>query len=1102
MAQRSYSPPAVSPLRFRTQLVTITLVFLLSSVLAVLPHTPHTPYAAYSTELYALDSAEAALPQYNSVRESKWQPSEDDAFDDDDDLESSVSAEELEPINDISLMKYKTIKLAVLLPYNMSERNYVFRNIAMLSATSAVKLAVEDINRAKILPVNMSMKSYDSKPPEDNPFSGSNAMLQASMFVTNNVSGVIGDAFSWLTEYSAMLTSALWIPQCSFSATSDSLNDEKLYATFFRTVTASGEQGQMMAAYIQKMGWRRVSVLYSDDSYGRSLARIIEDEAATYGLRVLRSEPIYPTGGNVVDINNVLATLQDAGSYINIIMATDVLIFRALEEIQLKGMFKYPYVWIVINDVYADIQNYFSGPNRPPAASFDGLVMFDPHYVLKNDAYNNFKQRWMKLDPLVYEGAGPDAELTDFNIRSYSCTWMIALCYQKDIENARARGISDATILDELLLGSYPRTIGNITSKLFSSISYDGPAGLIELNNLGNAINLPSMFFQIQKSKLELVATTGSSPDGSHRPVQITGTHIWPGVPVPEIPKDAPNWAFQNIAWDEGVAKFMYVVVAIGVAESVVLIGVVLWQRHSPVIKTASVLFSILELLGVIALYSTVLLRIGVFSDLICTVSPFMFSLGFALLIGSLAVKTLREYRLHNNVLQHCHTIRDRKLIKQLVIIFIVFMIPAAVYVAVVRPRVRYIAVGDDTDAWVCMRSQNLPSGAAEAVVIVIWFVPFPFTAAASAYLAGRTRDTLTTWNESRLIRYTMYNFLLYFVIFIPTVFLDDLHFRVSLMVQNIATLFALQACLLILFGPKIFQMWRLHIEKSQSLKLSQSNSGDPSSSPSNCTPEEQRRYELAMSQYGFLCSGKQGAQPAPRRRRTTAVMGRKPSMERQILFFMEPTLKGPAAYTCMTGTLNGPDSNLNHLSNETQMGQRSESQGLTSVHSDDMSMQRKLSLETEDSDDDAIPVLNETHWWFLRALRQWRPMRVVVAASLNLVILADDTKATVETCLYSSVMPVTNAGHYYMRIHCLEQKSLLLEFNSEEARDQWIQAFELPTDEMRVNNTICAGPAASGANSGALSRAQLEEMYQEMYQHRVGQNTTTHPLMTHSFTL
>lgn len=198
-------------------------------------------------------------------------------------------------------------------------------------------------------------------------------------------------------------------------------------------------------------------------------------------------------------------------------------------------------------------------------------------------------------------------------------------------------------------------------------------------------------------------------------------------------------------------------------------------------------------------------------------------------------------------------------------------------------------------------------------------------------------------------------------------------------MVQNIATLFALQACLLILFVPKIFQMWKLHIKKSESAEPSQSNSGDHSSIPSYCTQEEQRRYELAMSQYGFLCSSKQGEQTAARSRRIAAVMGRKPSIERQILIFLEPALKGPTAYTCTTGTLNGPDSILNNLDNEAQVR-----------HSDDTSIQRRLSLETEGDEDAAIPVLNETHWWLLRAMRQWRPMRVVVVVSLNLVILAD----------------------------------------------------------------------------------------------------------------
>ncbi|KAF9374099.1 hypothetical protein CPC16_001491 [Podila verticillata] len=1043
MAPRLHSSPVTYPFQLCFQLFIVA--FIIPNVLAALPHTSHTPLIC-STELNALDSPAATLPQYNSIAESKWLSNDEETDkeqDSDGDLESPVSVQ-LESLEDIVSRRHSTFKLAVLLPYNMTRRNYVFRDDAMLSVTS--------------------------------------------------VSGVIGDTFSWLTEYSAMLTSALSIPQCSFAATSDTLNNKELYATFFRTVSSSGEQGQMMAAYIYSMGWRRVSVLYSDDSYGRSLARTFSTEAAAYGLRILRSEPIYPNGGNEADINDILAALQDVGSYINIIMATDLLILQALEEIQRKGMIGSPYVWLVINDVYNDILGYFSGPYHPAAELFNGLIMLDPHFVDKNEAYRKFEERWLQLDPDLYESAGPGTEVTDMDIRSYSCAWMIALSYVKDMENARARGYSDTAIIDELLYGSYPRTIGNFSAELFSTVTYDGPAGMIKLDKFGNTINLPALFTQIQRNKSVVIATTGSTPDGSHRPVHITGTHMWPGVPVSETPKDGPDWAFQNITWDESAARYIYIMVAIGVAESLVLIAVMLWQRENPVIKAASVLYSVVELLGVMAVYSTVLMRIGVFNDVICIASPMMFSFGFALLIGSLAVKTLREYRLHNNILQHPHEIHERQLLKQLALIVVVFMVPAVVFAVVVHPRVKYIAIDDASDAWVCVQSMGQASGAAQVVVAVLWLIPLPVLTSACALLTRHTQDTSKKWNESRLICYTMCNFLVYSVILIPTIFLDSTHFRISLMAQNVLTVFALQACLLILFGPKIVQMWRHRTERSQSSDLSQTI--DDPCSPSFCTLEEQRRYELALKQYGFLSAGKQATPPTSRRRKSSAAIGWQSSIERKTLYFQEPTLKGPVAYNCTTGTLNGPDNNLNNKTPVRQLG----SQGVINLHSENtLSMQRHLGQGSQEDEDDAIPVLNETNLWFQRIMRQWRPMRVVVVVSLNLVILADDVKATIEMCLYSRVTPVTEEGHYYLRIHCLEQKSLLLEFNSDGARDQWIQAFEAPTDEVRgYNNNDDIFPRPTGGSGsgsgGSLSRVQHEEMYQGMHRRHIGQNTTIHP--------
>lgn len=417
-----------------------------------------------------------------------------------------------------------------------------------------------------------------------------------------------------------------------------------------------------------------------------------------------------------------------------------------------------PYVWLVINNVYNDIQHYFSGPHHPPAELFNGLIMLDPHFVEKNEAYRKFEARWLQLDPDLYESAGPGTEVTDMDIRAYSCAWMIALSYLKDMENARTRGYSDAAIIDELLYGSYPRTIGNFSAELYSTVTYDGPAGMITLDKFGNTINLPALFTQIQGNKPVIIATTGSTPDGSHRPVHITGTHVWPGVPVSKTPRDGPDWAFRNITWDESVARFMYIMVAIGVVESLILIGVILWQRENPVIQTSSVLYGVVELLGVVAVYSTVLMRIGVFNDVICIASPMVFSFGFALLIGSLAVKTLREYRLHNNILQHPHATQDRQLLKQLALIFAMFMVPAVVFVVAVHPRVKYIAINDDSDAWVCMRSMEHAPEAAVVVLAVLWLVPLPVLASASALLTRHTRDTSKKWNESRLIRYTMCN--------------------------------------------------------------------------------------------------------------------------------------------------------------------------------------------------------------------------------------------------------------------------------------------------------------------------------------------------------
>ncbi|KAF9102338.1 hypothetical protein BGX29_004716 [Mortierella sp. GBA35] len=108
-----------------------------------------------------------------------------------------------------------TINFGILLPLNLSlDDEYHWRTI-VVGGISAIRLAVEDINAQKFLPVNISLTMRNSQPPVRSPFGGSNAMMSAAYFVTSNVLAVIGDTVSWLSEYSAAVTSAV---QCSFTS--------------------------------------------------------------------------------------------------------------------------------------------------------------------------------------------------------------------------------------------------------------------------------------------------------------------------------------------------------------------------------------------------------------------------------------------------------------------------------------------------------------------------------------------------------------------------------------------------------------------------------------------------------------------------------------------------------------------------------------------------------------------------------------------------------------------------------------------------------------------------------------------------------------------
>ncbi|KAF9404006.1 Gamma-aminobutyric acid type B receptor subunit 1, partial [Podila epigama] len=872
-------------------------------------------------------------------------------------------------------------------------------------------------------------------------------------------------------------------------------------------------------------------------------------------LRIIVAEPIYPAYGNDSSINETLQFLRASGSYINVILATDVLVSRALREIYEEGMFGHPYVWIVINNVHDDVRRLFTQPGEASTSGWDGLIMFDPHVLVRGEKLLAFEQRWQRLDPKEYVGAGPGEQVTDMVARSYSCAWMIALSYQKDIERALASGRSDQEVIKELREGIYSRSIGNFSSDLFQTISYDGPAGFIQLNKYGNAVNIPAQFLQIQYNDLMVVATTETTADGQNRPVNLVGSHVWPGWPSGTTPNDAPMWVYENITWEDGISRLLGALTTVGVLISLVLIVLVIWQRKHLVIRAANPTFCVLELIGIIIMYLIVTFRIGLYNNYTCVAVPLAFTLGMGLLLGSLAVKNLREYRIYNNVFHSQMTNSNATMLKQLAVILIIFLLPGVLTFSLIRPRVRYIAIGDDAEAFACVKTNENISMAVQMFLLVLWIIPPPLLTVATAYFTLHAREVTAKWNETRLVRYTMYNFMLFFMIFIPTTFLNTIHFRVALIVQDVVTLFTLKATLLILFGPKVVHMWILRHDRIQeqrenalsSLDNNMFTSSDSSdnnnrrNSSSNSisdinngqmqlnSRDDDRRMEMTMRKFGFLSAGK-GSEGGSRRRKNVEALRRQSSADHQTLYFPEPAEKGPVSFPFATGSLHGPD--LRHRTTQAGQSERrsGESQagaggggggGGVSLWSEETAPVQQFlgesQMDDEGEDNNAIPVLFETDSWFKRLTQQWRPMQVVVVASLSMVILSDNVNPTVETCLYNSVEPVSQDGHFYIRIHCAGLRKVLLEFAGREARDDWLQTFKTPlgnsldgsvtasasasasaADAADAAGTAGAGTATTSTNEGpsthSLSRARLESMYREMYQDQIAQYSTIRP--------
>lgn len=117
------------------------------------------------------------------------------------------------------------------------------------------------------------------------------AARSISQLLASDVDGIVGPASSLVAATTLPVTVSAGVVSCSPSANALALRDFPDGGLFIRTIPSDALQAAAMANQMQGTGYRSVSILYVDDSYGRDFAEVLYEELTSRTIEVAEFVP-------------------------------------------------------------------------------------------------------------------------------------------------------------------------------------------------------------------------------------------------------------------------------------------------------------------------------------------------------------------------------------------------------------------------------------------------------------------------------------------------------------------------------------------------------------------------------------------------------------------------------------------------------------------------------------------------------------------------------------------------------------------------------------------------------------------------------------------
>lgn len=278
-------------------------------------------------------------------------------------------------------------------------------------------------------------------------------------------------------------------------------------------------------------------------------------------------------------------------------------------------------------------------------------------------------------------------------------------------------------------------------------------------------------------------------------------------------------WVMSNIVVMVGIVSG-----AAGTAACLFVAAVVLRNRKQAVIRSASVTFMLISLLGLSLQFSAAIALVAAVNNSSCIALAWLVDFGFQLLLLSVVLKLYRIDRIYSRKQLRVIKLADSRLLLYGLPFMVFDVIVMMLWTidsnsSMLQPTVTNMYMGVNNFKYI---QCGVPATTAAAIYPTLVSAEKALFLLYGCYLSFRTRSVSATFAESKLVVLAVYQVMLSILVCIPISLFTHAVGNAAIMLQLILLLWTAIAVLCILFGSKLFTLWRSQSSNSNGNFVSQ----------------------------------------------------------------------------------------------------------------------------------------------------------------------------------------------------------------------------------------------------------------------------------------